>query len=310
MGDNALVDVDYSLVNGGATTFQSKYSRQVKYGGANLSVNPRFISPSTGDFRLRDDSPAINAGDSSLITDASATDLDGKKRILGGRVDLGAYERWSFYTERGLTAAEGTPASAKAIAEDIAAMGGVKFQVESGPGGLSVDSTSGLLSWTPTEAQGPGTYTAVVRGTAATNPSATDTQTLTLTATEVNRAPEFVSGNVQSTTERLAWAYTAVATDPDLPANRLTYRLVSGPAGASIAADSGLLKWTPGEAEGGKSYDFLVEATDNGTPALSAQTIVRLDVNKVNHPPTLASLGASFEPPTYFCTSSIAEAGT
>jgi hypothetical protein len=137
-----------------------------------VSADPRFFSPTTDDFRLRDDSPAINAGDNSVVTDATATDLDGKKRILGGRVDLGAYERWSFYTERGLTAAEGTPASAKAIAEDIAAMGGVKFQVESGPDGLSVDSTSGLLTWTPTEAQGPGTYAAVVRGTAANNPSA------------------------------------------------------------------------------------------------------------------------------------------
>jgi hypothetical protein len=259
-------------------------------GSAVILSEPEFVNRLSGDFRLRDNSPAINAGDNSVITDANATDLDGKKRILGGRVDLGAYERWSFYTERSLTAAEGAPASAKAVAEDIAAMGGVKFQVESGPEGLSVDSTSGQLTWTPTEAQGPGTYTALVRGTAANNPSATDTQTLTLTATEVNRAPEFVSANTQTTTERLAWAYTAAATDPDLPANKLTYRLVSGPAGATIVDDSGLLKWTPGEAEGGASYDFVVEATDNGTPALSAQTTVRLDVQKINHPPTLASL--------------------
>jgi hypothetical protein len=285
-----VVDVDYSLVVLGKSAFQYPFDRLLNYGINNLVIDPRFVSPSTGDFRLRDDSPAINAGDNSVITDGSATDLDGKKRILGGRVDLGAYERWSFYTERGLTAAEGTPVSAKAVAEDIAAMGGVKFQVESGPEGLAVDSTSGQLTWTPTEALGPGTYTAVVRGTAANNLTATDTQTLTLTATEVNRTPEFASAILQTTTERLAWAYTAAATDPDLPANRLTYRLFSGPAGATVAADSGLLKWTPGEAEGGNSYDFVVEATDNGTPALSAQTTVRLEVQKINHPPTLASL--------------------
>ena len=257
---------------------------------ASWKEDGKNIFVGTNDYHLVDNSPAINAGDNSLITDAKATDLDGKKRILGGRVDLGAYERWSFYTERSLTGAEGTLSTAKAVEEDIAAMGGVKFQVESGPEGLTVDSTSGQLTWTPTEAQGPGTYTAVVRGTAANNPTATDTQTLTLTATEVNRAPEFASANVQTTTERLAWAYTAAATDPDLPANKLTYRLVSGPTGTTVAADSGLLKWTPGEAEGGNSYDFVVEATDNGTPALSAQTTVRLDVQKINHPPTLASL--------------------
>jgi hypothetical protein len=289
--DGAYRKVEVSLVNllvAPGTSLASGILEVLKTNV--ISVDPKFVSPTTGNFRLRNDSLAINAGDNSFVTDPNATDMDGRKRILGGRVDLGAYERWSFYTESSLRTAEGTVVSAAAIAEDIASIGGVKFQVESGPEGLALDSVSGKLTWTPSEAQGPGTYTAVIRGTAANNPSATDTQTLTLTATEVNRAPEFASANVQTTTERLAWAYTAAASDPDLPANRLAYRLVSGPSGATIADDSGLLKWTPGEAEGGNSYDFVVEATDNGTPALSAQTTVRLDVQKINHPPTLASL--------------------
>lgn len=40
-------------------------------------------------FRLRQDSPAINAG---LITDAPATDLDGKPRPSLGGIDIGAFE--------------------------------------------------------------------------------------------------------------------------------------------------------------------------------------------------------------------------
>jgi hypothetical protein len=66
--------------------------------------------------------------------------------------------------------------------------------------------------------------------------------------------------------------------------------LVSGPGGATISGNSGLIQWTPGEAEGGNGYDFVVEVADNGIPSLSAQTTVSLKVEKLNHPPTLAAL--------------------
>lgn len=41
------------------------------------------------DYRLRQDSPAINAG---LATDAPVTDLDGNSRPAMGGIDIGAYE--------------------------------------------------------------------------------------------------------------------------------------------------------------------------------------------------------------------------
>jgi len=56
----------------------------------NITNDPRFLNPSTGDFHLQTNSPCINAGNNSAV--ASATDLDGNPRIVGGTVDLGAYE--------------------------------------------------------------------------------------------------------------------------------------------------------------------------------------------------------------------------
>ncbi|WP_086932627.1 RICIN domain-containing protein [Agarilytica rhodophyticola] len=53
----------------------------------NLSnVNPRFVNAAAGNFRLRPDSPAINAGTSQ---NAPAKDFDGDRRI---NPDIGAYE--------------------------------------------------------------------------------------------------------------------------------------------------------------------------------------------------------------------------
>jgi len=58
----------------------------------NMALNPRFVSLSTGDLHLRDDSPCINAGDNSLLV-PDEVDLDGNPRLNDDIVDLGAYER-------------------------------------------------------------------------------------------------------------------------------------------------------------------------------------------------------------------------
>src|SRR5213078_4751471 len=58
---------------------------------------------------------------------------------------------------------------------------------------------------------------------------------------------------------------TNTAADEDLPANVLTYQLVSPPTGASIDS-SGVITWTPSEAQGPSTNTFTTVVTDNGTP--------------------------------------------
>jgi predicted outer membrane repeat protein len=45
-----------------------------------------------GDYRLLPGSPCINAGDPDYVAEPNETDLDGEPRIIGRRVDMGAYE--------------------------------------------------------------------------------------------------------------------------------------------------------------------------------------------------------------------------
>jgi hypothetical protein len=45
-----------------------------------------------GDLHLLPNSPCINTGDPDYIAGPNETDLDGKPRIIGGRIDMGAYE--------------------------------------------------------------------------------------------------------------------------------------------------------------------------------------------------------------------------
>lgn len=59
-------------------------------GTNNILGPPDFVGALTGDFRLQSGSPCVNAGNNTYAP--SGTDLGGRPRILGGTVDLGAYE--------------------------------------------------------------------------------------------------------------------------------------------------------------------------------------------------------------------------
>jgi hypothetical protein len=162
------------------------------------------------------------------------------------------------------------------------------YSLVSGPTGLSV-SGAGLVNWTPTEAQGPGPFPVTVRVTDNGIPSLNASQSFTITVAEVNVAPTLLDPPDTNINEMVAWTYQLSAADPDLPANTLTYSLVSGPTGLSVSG-AGLMNWTPTEAQGPGPFPVTVRVTDDGTPGLSATQSFQITVNEVNVAPTLASM--------------------
>ena len=154
------------------------------------------------------------------------------------------------------------------------------------PTGATINGSSGVFTWTPTEAQGPGTYTFNV---VVSDGEDTDSETISVTVHEVNVAPVLAAIGNKTVNELATLTFTASATDADLPANTLTYSLSGNvPTGASIGGSTGVFTWIPTEAQGPGVYTFDVVVSDG--EATDFETI-SVTVNEVNTPPVLATIG-------------------
>ncbi len=186
------------------------------------------------------------------------------------------------------TVKEGTALTFTATASEVDPGQTDTFSLDAGaPVGASI-TTGGAFSWTPTEAQGPGSYPITVRVTDNGSPVSNDSETITVTVSEVNNAPALAAISNQTVTEGSTLTVTAAATDSDIPANSVTYSLEPGaPAGMTINSSSGVISWTPGESSGPDVVPVTVKATDNGSPVLSTKQSFNVTVNEANVAPVL-----------------------
>lgn len=159
------------------------------------------------------------------------------------------------------------------------------------PGGAAIQSSSGLFTWTPTEAQGPGVYSVTVRVSDGGSPAFSDTKTFSITVGEVNSAPVLPSPGNRVVAEGATLAFNGNATDSDAPLQTLTYSLdATAPAGAVVHPATGAFSWTPTEAQGPGTNIVTMRVIDNGSPALSDFKVFVIVVTEVNTAPVLAPL--------------------
>jgi hypothetical protein len=75
--------------NGGVLTYSCTTPMPTN-GVGNITNAPLFVDYAGGNLRLQSNSPCINSGKNAYVV--GSTDLDGNPRIVGGTVDIGAYE--------------------------------------------------------------------------------------------------------------------------------------------------------------------------------------------------------------------------
>jgi N-acetylneuraminic acid mutarotase len=91
------ISIEYSDIQGGAAGIVTNGHGPVNWGAGNLNTSPRFVDAGLGNYRLADDSPALNAG---KVAGAPPTDIEGNPRPspAGSKPDMGAYENPSGLT--------------------------------------------------------------------------------------------------------------------------------------------------------------------------------------------------------------------
>jgi hypothetical protein len=155
------------------------------------------------------------------------------------------------------------------------------------PAGATIDPANGVLTWTPTEEQGPSSSRIIVQVTDSASPPLSATRSFAVVVNEVNRPPVLAAPRDLMVDEQTMLVVMNTASDQDFPTNTLTYSLVSAPTGVSLDPKSGKLTWTPTEDQGPSTNRITVQVSDNGSPPLSDTRSFSVVVNEVNRAPVL-----------------------
>ncbi len=167
------------------------------------------------------------------------------------------------------------------------------YKLDKAPVGATIDSATGKFTWTPTEAQGPGVFDVTIRVT--DRKGAFDTEDFKLTVLEVNLPPVLSNLTDQSVALGGTVRFTATATDPDLPANTVRYRLGPGaPTEATIDSVTGQFTWPTTATTSTVPQPVTIIVADNGSPALSDSQTINLTAGNCAFDATLSGW-ATFE---------------
>jgi hypothetical protein len=161
-----------------------------------------------------------------------------------------------------------------------------------------VVSASGIITWTPSQAQSPSTnvITTVVTNSNPydlVNPHLTATNSFMVVVKEVNVAPVLPVIAQTNVSELTLLTVTNSATNANIHSTNASYTLISPPAGMVVSA-SGIITWTPSQAQSPSTNVITTIVTNSNpydlvNPHLTATNSFTVIVKEVNVAPTLPS---------------------
>lgn len=157
-------------------------------------------------------------------------------------------------------------------------------------GKVSINSDN-TLSYTPNENfYGTDAFTYTI----SDGNGGTDAAAVRIKVEAVNDVPTFTSAPVTKATVGKEYSYDVNATDPDI-LDTLVYSLIIEPMGMTIDSATGLIKWTPTDAQIG-SNEVAVRVEDgSSTPASNTQPFT-IKVSLTSEPVEVAPGGTTEKP--------------
>ncbi len=162
-----------------------------------------------------------------------------------------------------------------------------------------VISANGIITWTPAQAQSPGTnlVTTIVTNNNpydTTHPYLTATNTFTVIVREVNVAPWLGAISTQIVNELTLLTVTNAATNANIHSTMAGFGLVNPPAGATITSN-GVFSWTPQPTQSPATNLVTVVVTNSNpydlvNPKLTTTNQFTVVVREVNAAPVLSTV--------------------
>ena len=248
-----------------------------------LGSAPGFVDEAGQDYNLAASSSCINAGTSlhpsvfpsNDVTRQYVKHQSGQDRVSDGVLDIGAYERQSSSPPPVVLTTTSLPNGAANVSYSatLAATGGVTPYAWSIPGGslpagLTLSSSTGIISGTPTTA---GSYTFIAQVADSQSPSDTDTKQLSIIVNPAQVVPPNITTTSLPNGQRgVAYNQTLQATGGVTP---YAWSLASGsmPTGVSLNGATGVISGTPTKKG---TFSFVVRVRDSQTvPAQDTQSL-------------------------------------
>ena len=161
----------------------------------------------------------------------------------------------------------------------------ITYSLSNAPSGMSINSSSGLISWTPENGVSTSGTVTITASDDQQDGATPDTETFSVSVSAVNDAPQITSSAGTSATESVQYSYQLSVTDVDNSSGQLNYALSNAPSGMSISS-SGLITWTP---DNGVSSSGTVTVTVTDQEPLQDSENFSISVTAVNTGPTITS---------------------
>ena len=166
-----------------------------------------------------------------------------------------------------------------AVAKVPAGDANVVFWLIEAPEGASIDARTGHFTWKPTETHGSGQYTVLVGATLEKEREVRAESRFVISVVEHRQPPVFEKVADQKTQPGQPLSVQFAAADADIPADRIRYQLgPNAPTGATIDPNTGRFSWTPDDSAGGKDYQIIIAATEEGDDGLTSHMTLRVSV--------------------------------
>ncbi|MGA1841276.1 MAG: PKD domain-containing protein [bacterium] len=160
----------------------------------------------------------------------------------------------------------------------------LSYSLTNAPSDMTIDSSSGLIQWTPLQAHvGENNVTVQVQD----GRGGIDTQSFTITVQNTNDAPQIISLPILTAKENITYSYNVEGFDID--GDTLTFTLEIAPPAMTIDSSTGLIEWIPDNSDIG-DHTIKVKVTDPSAAFDSQEYTLSVEEITDNTPPRISNI--------------------